>query len=68
MRVGVLALQGAFREHIMTLEALGVSAVAVRKPEQMGDLNALITSARWKKPALAACWCAMPGSWRRWTL
>ncbi len=42
MRVGVLALQGAFREHIMTLEALGVSAVAVRKPEQMGDLNALI--------------------------
>jgi len=42
VRVGVLALQGAFREHIMTLEALGVSAVAVRKPEQMGGLNALI--------------------------
>lgn len=42
MRVGVLALQGAFREHIMTLEALGVSAAAVRKPEQMGGLNALI--------------------------
>ena len=42
MRVGVLALQGAFREHIMTLEALDVTAVAVRKPEQLGDLNGLI--------------------------
>ncbi|MCX8007033.1 MAG: pyridoxal 5'-phosphate synthase glutaminase subunit PdxT [Coriobacteriia bacterium] len=42
MRVGVLALQGAFREHIMTLEALGVAAVAVRKTEQLGGLNALI--------------------------
>ncbi len=42
MKVGVLALQGAFREHIMTLEALGVSAIAVRLPEQMGDLSGLI--------------------------
>ncbi|MDZ4655560.1 MAG: pyridoxal 5'-phosphate synthase glutaminase subunit PdxT [Coriobacteriia bacterium] len=42
MRIGVLALQGAFREHIMTLEALGVSAVAVRLPEQLDDLNGLI--------------------------
>lgn len=42
MRIGVLALQGAFREHMVTLEALGVSAVAVRLPEQLGDLNGLI--------------------------
>ncbi len=42
MRIGVLALQGAFREHIVTLEALGVTAVAVRLPEQLGDLNGLI--------------------------
>ncbi len=42
MRVGVLALQGAFREHIVTLEALGVSGVAVRLPEQMNDLSGLI--------------------------
>ncbi|MCL4079217.1 pyridoxal 5'-phosphate synthase glutaminase subunit PdxT [Coriobacteriia bacterium Es71-Z0120] len=42
MRVGVLALQGAFREHIMMLEALGVDAVAVRKPEQLGGASALI--------------------------
>ena len=42
MRVGVLALQGAFREHIMTLEALDVSAVAVRKPEQLDNLSGLV--------------------------
>ncbi|MHB1341729.1 MAG: pyridoxal 5'-phosphate synthase glutaminase subunit PdxT [Coriobacteriia bacterium] len=42
MRIGVLALQGAFREHMMTLEALGAVSVAVRQPDQMGDLNGLI--------------------------
>ncbi|MBA4370156.1 MAG: pyridoxal 5'-phosphate synthase glutaminase subunit PdxT [Coriobacteriaceae bacterium] len=42
MRIGVLALQGAFREHIMTLEALGAGTVAVRKPEQLDDLSGLI--------------------------
>lgn len=42
MRVGVLALQGAFREHIMTLEALGVRAVAVRLRDQLGDLSGLV--------------------------
>lgn len=42
MKVGVLALQGAFREHIVTLEALGASAVAIRLPEQLGDVSGLI--------------------------
>ncbi len=42
MKVGVLALQGAFREHIYSLEALGVGAVAVRLPEQLDDLAGLI--------------------------
>lgn len=42
MRIGVLALQGAFREHIMMLEALEVVAVPVRLPQQLGDLNGLI--------------------------
>jgi len=42
VRIGVLALQGAFREHIITFEALGASAVAVRLPEQMGDLTGLV--------------------------
>ncbi len=42
MKVGVLALQGAFREHIYSLEALDVGAVAVRKPEQLADLAGLV--------------------------
>ncbi|TLM76684.1 MAG: pyridoxal 5'-phosphate synthase glutaminase subunit PdxT [Actinobacteria bacterium] len=42
MRIGVLALQGAFREHILMLESLGVGAVAVRKPEQLEGCAGLI--------------------------
>ncbi len=42
MRVGVLALQGAFREHILVLEALGVSTVAVRLPGQLDGLDGLV--------------------------
>ena len=42
MRIGVLALQGAFREHIVSLEALGVSALAVRLPEQLDGCDGLI--------------------------
>jgi 5'-phosphate synthase pdxT subunit len=42
VRVGVLALQGAFREHIYALEALDVRAVAVRKPGQLDQMDGLI--------------------------
>jgi 5'-phosphate synthase pdxT subunit len=42
VRIGVLALQGAFREHVMSLEALGVATVSVRKAEQLDDLDGLI--------------------------
>jgi 5'-phosphate synthase pdxT subunit len=42
MKVGVLALQGAFREHREVLDALGVEAVEVRTPEGLGALDALI--------------------------
>lgn len=42
MRIGVLALQGAFREHIYALEALDVGAVAVRLPSQLDELAGLI--------------------------
>lgn len=43
MRIGVLALQGAFREHVMSLEALeGVEAVAVRLPEQLDGCVGLV--------------------------
>lgn len=42
MKIGVLALQGAFDEHIKMLELLGVTAVDVRLPEQLADLDGLI--------------------------
>ena len=35
MRIGVLALQGAFAEHVSTLHAIGVEAVEVRLPEDL---------------------------------
>jgi 5'-phosphate synthase pdxT subunit len=41
MKSGVLALQGAFREHRETLDALGVEAVEVRRPEHLSGLDAL---------------------------
>ena len=42
MRVGVLALQGAFREHIEALRKLGVETVEVRLPAQLEGLDGLI--------------------------
>jgi 5'-phosphate synthase pdxT subunit len=42
MNIGVLALQGAFREHIEALHRLGVEAVEVRLPEQLEGLDGLI--------------------------
>ncbi len=42
MKIGVLALQGAFIEHINMLKTLGVEAVEVRLPEQLADLDGLI--------------------------
>jgi 5'-phosphate synthase pdxT subunit len=42
MKIGVLALQGAFREHREVLDALGVDAVEVRTPQHLGAVSALI--------------------------
>lgn len=42
MKIGVLALQGAFAEHISVLRKLGVEAVEVRLPEQLNGLDGLI--------------------------
>ena len=41
-RVGVLALQGNFREHEAMLRRLGVDAVEVRKPEELAGLDGLV--------------------------
>lgn len=42
MKVGVLALQGAFREHAEVLDALSVEVVRVKTPEHLGAVDALI--------------------------
>jgi 5'-phosphate synthase pdxT subunit len=42
MKVGVLALQGDFAEHIVMLRHLGVEAQEVRLPEHLADLDGLI--------------------------
>lgn len=42
MKVGVLALQGAFIEHEHRLQALGAEAVEVRLPHDLEALDALI--------------------------
>lgn len=42
MKVGVLALQGAFARQARAVEAVGGSAVEVRTPDQLTDVDALI--------------------------
>ncbi|HEV7186092.1 MAG: pyridoxal 5'-phosphate synthase glutaminase subunit PdxT [Leifsonia sp.] len=40
--VGVLALQGDFREHLAVLRALGADAVPVRRPEELDRIGGLV--------------------------
>jgi len=42
LRIGVLAVQGNFREHAAMLRGLGAEAIEVRKPEQLADLDGLV--------------------------
>jgi len=42
MRAGVLALQGNFREHAKMLSLLGAETAPIRKPTELGNLDALI--------------------------
>ncbi len=41
-KVGVLALQGSFQEHLAVLTGIGVQAVEVRLPDQIHDLDGII--------------------------
>ena len=40
--IGVLALQGDFREHLAVFEGLGVDAVSVRRPEDLERVSGLV--------------------------
>jgi pyridoxal 5'-phosphate synthase pdxT subunit len=42
VRIGVLAVQGNFREHVAMLRRLGAELVEVRKPEQLDGLDGLV--------------------------
>jgi 5'-phosphate synthase pdxT subunit len=42
LRIGVLALQGAFREHVRALRRLGADAVEVRVPHELEGLDGLV--------------------------
>jgi pyridoxal 5'-phosphate synthase pdxT subunit len=42
MKIGVLALQGAFAEHVAVLRSIGVEAVEVRLPEHVAEVDGLI--------------------------
>ena len=42
MKIGVLALQGAFIEHVKMLRQLGVDTIEVRMPQQLKCLDGLV--------------------------
>src|SRR3954451_2665841 len=42
MRIGVLAVQGNFREHEAMLRRLGAEPVEIRKPEELAGLDGLV--------------------------
>src|SRR5262245_59485696 len=45
MKIGVLAVQGAFAEHLTVLRGLGVDGVTVRLPRDLEDVSAVVLPA-----------------------
>ncbi|MBT6041821.1 pyridoxal 5'-phosphate synthase glutaminase subunit PdxT [Candidatus Woesearchaeota archaeon] len=42
MKLGILALQGSFHEHISLLKKLGVETIQIKLPEQLNEIDGLI--------------------------
>lgn len=42
LAIGVLALQGDFLEHVLSLQRLGINAIEVRLPKDLAKINGLI--------------------------
>ncbi|SDW76385.1 pyridoxal phosphate synthase yaaE subunit [Marinococcus luteus] len=42
MKIGVLALQGAVREHVKSLEAPDTEIIIVKRPEQLEEIDGLV--------------------------
>ena len=53
MKIGVLALQGDFEEHIHILEHIGVLAVDVRLPESQAVHKPVVVYQSWSRAAQA---------------
>ena len=45
VKIGVLGLQGAVREHVKSVEASGAEAVVVKRIEQLEEIDGLILRA-----------------------
>lgn len=42
MKIGVLAMQGAIKEHLHMLQLAGAEAVTIKKPEQLREIDGII--------------------------
>ena len=42
IRIGVLAVQGDVREHVHVLQGLGAAASGIRRPGELGEVDALV--------------------------
>jgi pyridoxal 5'-phosphate synthase pdxT subunit len=42
VKVGVLGLQGAVREHVQALQSSGADAFVIKKPEQLAEIDGLV--------------------------
>ncbi|MFC0274864.1 pyridoxal 5'-phosphate synthase glutaminase subunit PdxT [Metabacillus herbersteinensis] len=42
LKIGVLGLQGAVREHVTSIEACGAEAIVVKTPSQLDEIDGLI--------------------------
>ena len=42
LRIGVLALQGDFREHLRAAEAAGATGIGIRRPSELDGIDGLI--------------------------
>ncbi|KAA0543131.1 pyridoxal 5'-phosphate synthase glutaminase subunit PdxT [Bacillus sp. BGMRC 2118] len=42
VKIGVLGLQGAVREHVLAIEACGAEVTVVKRPEQLEELDGLV--------------------------
>src|SRR5690554_3891467 len=42
VKIGVLGLQGAIREHVRSIEATGAEAAVIKQKEELADIDGLI--------------------------